>query len=206
MCPSWDTCCAQHGQEHLFPCLPHLVHLRPILGLLLKAPDLHAVGLAYVPRKLPCAHRRAGGVPDWGPAGQFWLSQPEERCGCSGHSRFSPSSPEVTSWPLISVSWALGAVSMAFVALMCLWCGRAGVLTRRWLSAQPIAQPYLECGSAAGSAGSAAGSPALPRAGMQSLSLPCSQLGRNSCKFHRPFQLRQTKGKFILSGGTGISK
>lgn len=37
MCPSWDTCCAQHGQEHLFPCLACLVQLQPILGLLLKA-------------------------------------------------------------------------------------------------------------------------------------------------------------------------
>lgn len=62
MCLSWDTCCAQHGQEHLFPCLPHLVQLRPILGLLLKASDLHGIGLAYVPRKL-------GGSPRVGTCG-----------------------------------------------------------------------------------------------------------------------------------------
>lgn len=121
MCPSWDTCCAQHGQEHLFPCLPHLVQLQPILGLLLKAPDLHAIGLVYVPRKLLSAHRRAGGPPRVGTCG-----------GDSGWVRtspFSPSSPEDTSWPLISVSCALGTVSMAFVPLMGLCCSKAGVLT-----------------------------------------------------------------------------
>lgn len=66
-------------------------------------------------------HRRAEDPPCVGTCG-----------GDSGWVRtspFSPSSPEDTSWPLISVSCALGTVSVAFVPLMGFCCSRAGVLT-----------------------------------------------------------------------------
>lgn len=73
---------------------------------------------------------------------------------------FLPSSPGDTSWPLISVSCALEAVSVAFVPLMGLCCSKAGVLTPGGDSActaHPIAHPYLECGRAAGRGGSSVG-------------------------------------------------
>lgn len=172
MCPSWDTCCAQHGQEHLFPRLPHLVQLRPVLGLLLKAPDLHTVGPVYAPRKLPSTHRRAGGPPRAGTCGgsSVWVSQ-RSAAAALGTSPFSPSSPEDTSWPLISVVCALGTVSVAFVPLMELCSSRAGVLTPGGDSARtphhrtPLPRVWESCGQAGSGVG-------WTRAGMRSFSLP----------------------------------
>ena len=137
MCPSWETCCAWRGQEHLLPCLPHPAQLRPSPGLLLEALDLGAVGLPQRPGDLLCTHRRGWPPAHVGqgrgcpaPVGAILAESARRALRLPWAPASAPPPPSLfpkdTSWPLIRGSYALLTVNIAFVPLMGVCCCKAG--------------------------------------------------------------------------------